>query len=260
MNKELLGLVFSAQINSSDFGGAEATATKLIAEDPASPSAYAWRSDAREKAGNVSGAYADMRMALSLFVDPSKVAPSVYYRVARLAAKLDEQCEAAEVLRDYIAYDPQKRRTQQLVTMIGQWQQQGSCPSVFGAGSAFLRYNPNQTSIVVPVTINGVSSRMLVDTGASRTAITKSLAAKAQIEASNADGSVVTTANGRTWAAGGRAKVLSVEGASVHDVPVFVQISAGGFGDGIDGLLGMTFLGNFQVRVGAGTFELQPLH
>jgi clan AA aspartic protease (TIGR02281 family) len=257
--EELLRPVLEAQMQSSDFATAEETANKLIAVDPANPRVYAWRSEARERRGDVNAAYSDMQRAFSLFVDPSNVALSVYYRIARLAGKTNHTCEAAAVLRDFIAYDPEKRRTQQLDTMIRGWQQQGSCPPMSGVGSALLRYDPNATSIIVPVAVNGVSARMLVDTGASRTAITLLLANKAGIEPSDLLGSTITTANGKTWVAGGRAQSISVAGASLRDAPVFIQTSAGGFGDGVDGLLGMSFLGNFQVRVSAGMFELRPL-
>jgi hypothetical protein len=48
---------------------------------------FGWRAEAREKLGNFAGAYADMRTALSLFLDPSDVALSEYYYLAQLAAK-----------------------------------------------------------------------------------------------------------------------------------------------------------------------------
>src|ERR1700730_2971822 len=84
-------------------------------------------------------------------------------------------------LRDYIAFDPEKRRTQQLTTLMRGWQQDGSCAPLSGTGSALLRFDPNATAIIVPVEVNGVPARMIVDTGASRTALSKQLARRGGI-------------------------------------------------------------------------------
>jgi aspartyl protease family protein len=100
---------------------------------------------------------------------------------------------------------------------------------------------------------------MIVDTGASRTALSKQLATRAGIEPSGPEGAIVTTPLGKTWLPGGQADHTSLGGARLSDVPIFIQNSAdSSFGDGLDGLLGLSFLGNFHVRIGGGTLELRP--
>jgi hypothetical protein len=258
-NEELLPAVVTAQLRSSDFVAAERTADQLVVEYPADPNVYDWRAEAREKRNNFAGAYADMRTALSLFLDPSNVALSVYYDLARLAAKAGYPCKAVVSLRDYIAFDPEKRRTQQLTTLMRGWQKVGSCSPLFGTGSARLRFDPNATAIIVPVAVNAVPARMIVDTGASRTVLSKQLASSAGIEPSGPQGAIVTTPMGKTWLPGGRADHISLGEARLSDVPVFIQNSADrSFGDGVDGLLGLSFLGNFHVRIGGGGLELRP--
>jgi len=250
-NEELLPKVFWAQLRSSDFAAAERTADQLVVKYPADPNVFGWRAEAREKRGNFAGAYADMRTALSLFLDPSDVALSVYYNLARLAAKAGHPCEAVVTLRDYIAFDPENRRTQQLTTLMRGWQSEGSCAPLTGTGSALLRFDPNAAGIVVSVRINGVPARMVVDTGATRTTLSKQLASRAHIEPSGPQGAIVTTALGKTWLPGGRADHISLGGANLSDVPVFIENSGDrSFGDDIDGLLGLSFLGNFHVRFG----------
>src|SRR5208282_526522 len=139
------------------------------------------------------------------------------------------------------------------------WQNEGSCAPSSGTGSALLRFDPNATAIVVPVEVNGVSARMILDTGASRTALSKQLASRAGIEPSGPQGAIVLTPLGKTWLPGGRADHISLGGASLSDVPVFIQNSADrSFGDGVDGLLGLSFLGNFHVRIDRGALELRP--
>ncbi len=257
-NEKLLRPLLSAQMDSSDFLGAERTSDDLIENYPANPSVYAWRSEAREKNGDFTGAYADRRTEFSLFLDPSDVELSVYYDVARLAAKTGNPCEAAAILRDYVAYDPEQRRTQQLSTVTQRWQKQGTCPPLSGTGTALLRYDANATAIIVPVAVNGVHGRMIVDTGASRTMLSKEFARGAGIEASGE--AAVTTVNGKAWVSAGRAEFIAVGNARLNDVPVYIQQSTGGsLGEGVDGLLGLSFLGNFHARIGGGSIELRPL-
>src|SRR5262249_37140476 len=150
--------------------------------------------------------------------------------------------------------------TQQLTTVMGDWQNQGACAPLTGTGTALLRFDPNGPAIVVTTTVNGVSGRMIVDTGASRTALSQQFARRARIEPSELQGAVVSTANGKTWLPGGRAEFIEVGGARLANVPIFIQTTTGGsFGDNVDGLLGLSFLGNFHMKIGGGSFELRPL-
>jgi hypothetical protein len=82
---------------------------------------------------------------------------------------------------------------------------------------------------------------------------------RAGIEASGPQGAIVTTPMGKTWLPGGRAHKISLGGAWLSDVPVFIEnLTDRSFGDGVDGLLGLSFLGNFHVRIGGGALELRP--
>jgi hypothetical protein len=61
-------------------------------------------------------------------------------------------------------------------------------------------------------------------------------------------------------AAAGRAKRISLSDASVNNVPIFIQTTdKENFGNGIDGLLGLSFLGNFKFSINKGVLELQSL-
>jgi clan AA aspartic protease (TIGR02281 family) len=258
-NDALLPLVFSAQMKLSNFAEAEKSANAIIQQYPADPSAFGWRSEAREKRKNFSGAYADMRRAILLFPDPSNVAAQVYYDAARLAAKAGDPCTAVLTLRDYIAFGAQERRNQQLDRLMQGWQKQGSCPILSGVGCATLRYDTHATGIIVPE-VNGILAHMLLDTGASRTLVSPNLAKEADIKRSDLQNEVVTTANGQATVLVGRADKISLGGASLRNVPVYIQNSAAAsLGDGIEGLLGLSFLGNFQIHIANGALELKPL-
>jgi hypothetical protein len=256
-NEDLLTDLFFAQTGSSDFSGAERTASQLVTQYQADPHVYEWRAQVREKRGDIVGAYVDMRTALSLFPDPLNVTLSVYDYAARLAERTGRPCDAVATLRDYIAFDPENRRTPQLTTVMRNWQQSGACPLMSGTGTAFVRFSPNGRVAVIPVVVNGILARMEVDTGADRVLLTNRFAASARID--TADLQIINTANGEAVVFGGRADYISVDGARVNRVPVLITRSS--IGDGIDGLLGLSFLREFKWSPDYehGSLELRPI-
>ena len=180
--------------------------------------------------------------------------------MAEAAVQLGRPCEAVSIMQDYVAFDNLERRTPAMRGLMRDWQTQGKCADPFGSGKARLKYERLGGGIVLPVTINGVTGNMIIDTGASRTALTQGFAKRAGIKPSLTDGSLVHTANGTVWAMGGRAEKISLGAASSGNVPVFIQTEGDkGFGPGIDGLLGLSFLGNFKFTLNSGVLELTPL-
>ena len=60
------------------------------------------------------------------------------------------------------------------------------------------------------------------------------------------------TANGVTSGKRGRAETIQLRTLQARDVPIVVQDDAKGtYGDGVDGLLGMSFLSRFKLTVDA---------
>lgn len=253
-DQDLLGSIYTAQVLTSDYKDAETTGDEMVGAFPASSTAYGWRARAREKNGNPKGAYEDMRIALALMPDPKVVGLQSYYELAKLADSAGTPCEAVAILRDYVAYDSLQRQTQQISTLMSEWQKKGTCPPLIASGTATLHYDTHAGGILLPVEINGIMARMVIDTGATRTVLTEQLADRAGIAHSDHQGASVMTANGPIWVATGRANNMALGGARLGNVPVFVQKAS--FGPGIDGLLGLSFLGNFQVRISNGTLEL----
>lgn len=258
--KDLLPMVYDARMGLMQYKEALVVADEMVADYPGDASARGWRSRAREKTGDILGAYEDMLMALSLFSDPARVHAQVFYDTAKLAAKAGFPCEAANILRDFVAFDARKRRTQQLETLMKDWEKKGACAKVQGNGSAKVRYSTRNAAILVPVEVNGVQARMILDTGATMTLLTQGFAKRAGVEASKKKGIMAHTANGRTWVDGGLAETMTLGGASLKKVPLHVHGTAGdSLGEGVDGLLGLSFLGNFKVSLNNGVLELSPL-
>jgi clan AA aspartic protease (TIGR02281 family) len=256
-NEDLLVDLFRAQVGSSDLPGAEETANQLAEEYPADPAVYRSRANVRERRGNIRGALADDRTALSLSPEPEYVPLAVYDDISRLEAKVGRPCDAAATLRDFIAFDPEGRRSQQLTTMIGNWQRSGSCPPLYGTGTAHVRYNQNARPVVA-VLVNNRQAHMIIDTGADRTLLSHKLATDAGIDITELH--YVGTANGETLAFGGRANSISIGDARLRGAPVFIEAKERSvLPEGIDGLLGRSFLRNFNWDMRGGSLDLEPL-
>lgn len=259
-NEDLLTPLSLAQKKSGDFDGAEKTIARIIELYPNAARAYFERGEVRAAHGDYSGSYEDFRKAIYVYSDPSTILYRGFDALAKDAVKLGRPCEAVATIQDYIAFDSLKRRSPELLGLIADWRKQGACPSAFGNGTTRIKYARNAGGIILPVKVNGVEGRMVIDTGASRTALTKAFAARANIKPASDDGALVHTANGSVWAMGGRAKKISLGSATTGNVPVFIQTEGQkGFGPDIDGLLGLSFLGNFKFTLNNGVLELQPL-
>ncbi|MBM0742867.1 retroviral-like aspartic protease family protein [Phormidium sp. CLA17] len=105
---------------------------------------------------------------------------------------------------------------------------------------------------VIDVTFNGSQKfEMLLDTGASGTLITRSMARALQIPIVGAG--QFTMADGRTIVMPlGRLNSMSIEGAQVNNVNVAIA------SDASDGLLGHDFLGNYDIKIKRDVIEFYP--
>jgi clan AA aspartic protease (TIGR02281 family) len=100
----------------------------------------------------------------------------------------------------------------------------------------------------LPVTLNGVRGTFILDTGATFVTLNAAFAQKAKVQIDPDSTVKMITANGVTDGKRGRAATIQVRSLQAKDVEVVVQSSAAAsYGEGIDGLLGMSFLSRFKV-------------
>jgi aspartyl protease family protein len=256
---EIEPMLFSAQMGLSNYKEAAATADDLVRQFPADPTAYGWRAEAKEKVGDVIGAYEDMRKALDRFPDRSNVHISVFYDTARLAAASGHPCDAMIIIRDYIAMDYVDHRSQQLETLMNEWREAGRCAEINGYGESIVKYDEQAGEYIVQVDINGNPARMIVDTGATLTMLTAKFARLAGVSIDRDNPISITTANGSVSVTAGRADKVALGRSTLENVSVLVQPDdAAPFGDNIDGLLGLSFMGNFQIQLTAGIMKIRP--
>jgi aspartyl protease family protein len=90
---------------------------------------------------------------------------------------------------------------------------------------------------------------MILDTGATFVSITPRFADKAALRAEKGNQVVTQTVGGEALADIGYAKSISAGKAAAYGVPTVVMRDADPFGKGIDGLLGMSFLSRFNIRL-----------
>ena len=102
--------------------------------------------------------------------------------------------------------------------------------------------------INLPVTVNGVRGTFVLDTGATFVSLKNSFAQKTGVEIDEASVIHLHTANGITEGNRGRAERIQLRSLVAKDVPIVVH-STGAYGEGIDGLLGMSFLSRFNIKI-----------
>jgi clan AA aspartic protease (TIGR02281 family) len=105
--------------------------------------------------------------------------------------------------------------------------------------------------VIVRASVNGVEGDFLIDTGASTISLSNEFAAKANVQYELSRTRETQTANGITHIHPGKAGSVRLGSLEVNDVDVSVKPKgSAGYGGGIDGLLGMSFLSHFTFHFG----------
>jgi predicted aspartyl protease len=96
-----------------------------------------------------------------------------------------------------------------------------------------------------------VQGNLILDTGATFVSLTATFAQKAKVQIDQDSSLRMHTADGVGDGKQGRAATIQLRTLAAKDVPIVVQTDAkAAYGDGVDGLLGMSFLSHFNVSIG----------
>jgi len=244
----------------SDYGGAEKIASKLIEAEPFNENGYYLRALANDRGARPSKAIDDYLTAIELFGDKSKIANVGYYGLARSYEKLGQFCEAALSIDTWVALNPGQHDTSQTRAMISNYSTKGGCAARTSAAREEVFPITRRNNVVtLPVMINGTRGTLILDTGATYVALKNSFAQKANVEIEQASSIRLHTANGLAEGKRGRAKIIQLRSLQAKDVPIVVQSeNRGMYGDGVDGLLGMSFLSRFHVTISSNSVKLSP--
>ena len=185
----------------------------------------------------------------------TRIFSTPYFNMARLYEKLGRFCDAVLPIEAWVSLNP-KHDTSQTRTIIANYMTKGRCATgTRGSAEVFAVPRPNNV-VNLPVTINGIRGTFILDTGATFVSLTNSFAQKAGVEIDQESIVRLRTANGIVDGKRGRAQTIQLRSLLAKDVPIVVQ--AGGYGKGIDGLLGMSFLSRFNINIDAKTVRISP--
>ncbi|AOZ09754.1 TIGR02281 family clan AA aspartic protease [Cupriavidus malaysiensis] len=242
-----------------DNAGALQVAERLVASDPDHPQWRFLRAEALRESGKPAEALDDYLAVLSLVPDLSRVSSAVFLGAAEARAGTGKPCEAGALVRMWIGGDPGRRDTPRARALVERYQRQGACqPAKASAAQTFAR--PRNGLIVARATVNGREGRFIVDTGASFVALSEDFARRAGIPLAQARRIRVQTANGPAGALLSEAATVTLGTAQAAAVPTAVMSGGGAaLGPDIDGLLGQSFLSQFEVSFRPDRWTIGPL-
>ncbi|MGA2126362.1 MAG: TIGR02281 family clan AA aspartic protease [Xanthobacteraceae bacterium] len=229
-----------------DYDTAVKLSSDLINHRPDAQNAYFVRAKSEQGLKRYAAAIEDYATLIRLLPDTKSIVSEVFTRMSESYEKLDRPCEAIGPLQTYVALDSESRSTPPLLKRIAALAAKGDCTRVYAKGVARIPRRSNGVS-TTKVEINGVEGTFIVDTGASFVTLSRGFAEKAKPRMLSTDSVEIQTANGATSAT--LASLDSVKLAALSASAVPAIIASRGLGDGVDGLLGMSFLSRFTIVI-----------
>jgi clan AA aspartic protease (TIGR02281 family) len=236
----------------TDYQTAATVASKVIELEPFGGGGYLQRGVAHEFGGLLQKAIDDYTTAIELYGDKQKIPSATYLGLARSYEKLGQFCDAVVPVETWVSLNPERNGTSQTQAMIATYRSKGKCELGTATGEEVFAVSRPNSVVKLPVSINGTRGVFLLDTGATFVSLKSTFAQKAKVQVESNSIVRLHTANGTNTARRGRAATIQLRSLQARDVPVVVQDDTkGSFGEGVDGLLGMSFLSRFKLTVDA---------
>jgi clan AA aspartic protease (TIGR02281 family) len=259
-NTSLLSRAYIGLTEVSDFSGALQIANQLVDLHPESATFRYSRGATFEQLKRFSDALSDYMTSLQLVGNLSEIAVDNFYDISRMYAASGRYCDAISPIETFISFNPVKNRTPQLTKIIAEYANKGACETKYARGSSRVQLLGAPNGYILSVIVNGVVGNFLLDTGATYVAVTPDFSQRAKVNIEAADRLPIKTVGGNTLADLGYANSVSVGNAEAQGVAVaVVRGSSDPFGHGLDGLLGMSFLARFNVRLSQNGIELKAI-
>ena len=244
-------------MKAGDLQTALKVAEKLVNADPGRATYRYMRGQTYEQLKEFEHALADYINSVQLLGSPSRVAGYHFYDIARMYAALGRYCEAISPVETFVAFDPASRRTQQSMSMILEYSNKGNCRVAHARGNARVTLAASGNVHTLNVVVNGMRGNFILDTGASYLSVTTAFAEKTKINVNTSTKVPIKVVAGTVQAKLSTAATVAVGGAEARNVTVAViDDSHEPFGPRTDGLLGMSFLARFEVRLTPNGLEL----
>jgi aspartyl protease family protein len=241
-------LTYTAHTRLSEFELAARDATELLEGAPTNVGYWLWRGMALEADQKPAQALADFKQAFLLQPGQGHVAN----HLASAYERQHKPCEAMVTLLEHLQANPEGAGSRALLERIAMLEAVGSC-DVGGKGQAVV--NATKGMMWVEPLFNGKHrGRFLVDTGASVVTISQEFAVKLGLDLTEAATARVLTANGPITTQVALAQSIELQGARARGVTVHVSSTLPAH---MDGLLGLSFLARFEVKLDAKAGRLE---
>jgi clan AA aspartic protease (TIGR02281 family) len=242
-----------------DFEMAAQRSSDLIAIEPFGDNGYYLRALSNYRGGKHEAAIGDYITAIELFGNKEQISSVGYFALARSYEKLGQFCDAMGPIEAWVGINPSKNDTSQTRAILTEYSSKGKCETTHISAPVLIPIVRKNNVITTSLVVNGVRGTFIMDTGATFVSMKKSFAEKAKVNFDLSSTIKLSTANGVTEASRGRANKIALKNIEAKDVAVVVQTdSKGTYGDGIDGLLGMSFLSRFRVTFDSKFVRVEP--
>ena len=244
----------------NDFSAALEVANELVQALPANGTVRYWRALAYDRTGQFSRAMLDYMNTVQLMEPQKTIFLDVFIKWSRTYAALGRHCEAISPIEMYVSLDPARRRTSQITKIISDYAEQGSCDKRYASGTTRVLLAGSPNVRVLTVVVNGVAGNFILDTGATFVSITSQFAFKAKVATEPGNQVIMKTVGGKVLAEIGYANSVSVGKAEALGVVTAVhRDDSNPFGNRVDGLLGMSFLSRFNIKLSPTAIELNAI-
>lgn len=233
-----------------DYHSALRLIERFIKVTEENPNGYYLRGRANSEIGNKEQAISDYLTAISIMGDPSKTSYMAYKHLSLAYESQGMNCEAASVLQEW-GNANSNYADNQLAYLINSYRNKGNCAGVYSSGRGEFKQAVSGSDVIFAnVDVNGRKGRFIVDTGASVVVLSNTFAKRAGLKPRANSKVLLSTANGIAYGnqiALNAVKIGDVEAQHVQGV---MMQEADALPNGVDGLLGRSFLARFDV-----TFE-----
>jgi len=217
-----------------------------------------WSGFVAEAKGNLERAAEDFSRALTLFPDHSKIHVQQFVHLSSVLEKLDRHCEARATILRFVGFDPRERLTDEIKTMTSRQMEAGSCDADDKPEAGAIQLQRSGNLLLVNAALSGTNSTLILDTGAEFTVITEKVAAAIGLDLSRSIEAVVSGIGGQRPAHLGYLPSITVGNTTVREAAVMIVKSEKGlFAEGVDGLLGQSFLSRFLYSVSGDQLTLK---
>jgi aspartyl protease family protein len=227
---------------------------RLIEQRPNAGQYYMMRGEVLNYLGRSREAIEDITSGIALVEDMKRLSIQPFQLLASAYAADGKFCQAMTAIQTYVYADTVARDTASARVLISDYAAKGACNIGYAEGTEVIP-RTRQDVTMAKVTINGVRGNFIIDTGASVVTVDADFAERAKITSKNSRKIMTHTANGVTQATLTSAAMVQLGKLRAENVSM--AIISKPIGNGIDGLLGMSFLARFDITMSAREVRLQ---